>query len=376
MVCACVSQQPQSVGQCIKPTFNVAFPTYATAIPGSYPTKVVLPGGNWHIETTVPINKPESIGSSIVQRDNEIWTIISGNEGEFVLRYRIDTHQWTRYATINGKSILPQILVVTKNSSLWGVGLDYTKSGEVNNKIYPILSRFDDASDQFEFVNDSDGSLETFNSLRIPPMVVADNTGTLWMILNKGGNTPSGLYSYNPEIGKMVRHLQNIKLSGYGSLAVAPDGDVWILDSDLIQYHPTTGKYEDGFKSKQEWDIQNWNGDLYFDRLGKLWSGTDGWFDFSDPNTPVWYKIIPSPEFISNYTDGDDQFSWSRSSFDFQSSNGWYWFSSPGIGIVQLNAETGEWCRFTTEFSPVIEDSHQNIRIIISGKIYLYNTNQ
>jgi hypothetical protein len=106
----------------------VAFPTYATAIPGSYPTKVVLPGGNWHIETTVPITKPETIGSSIVQRDNEIWTIISGNEGEFVLRYRTDTHQWTRYNTINGKSILPQILIVTKNGSLWGVGLDYTES--------------------------------------------------------------------------------------------------------------------------------------------------------------------------------------------------------------------------------------------------------
>jgi hypothetical protein len=207
-------------------------------------------------------------------------------------------------------------------------------------------------------------------------MITGDHLGNLWMILADKFNALGSLYRFDPSIGKLSRHLKDIRLSGGASLAVASNNDVWIfdpfIDEKLIQYNPTTEIFRNDFINLSAWAIQNWNGDLYFDRSGKLWSGKDGWLDFTNPDLPVWYQIIPSPVFISDYYDGGNQYVWANPSHIYQSSNGWYWFSFPSIGIVRLNAETGDWCRFTNKYSQVVEDNQQNIRVVIEGKIYVY----
>jgi hypothetical protein len=377
LMSACVPNGVPSIGPCIKPSFTLAFPTHATAQPGALESrKRIFPSGDWRIDATIPGPIPDLIDSLVSRPSHEIWMTVSHNSsGRLVYRYRTDTHQWTSYDSIDGIPLVPDSLVVTSDNTLWGVAWTSQSLNGNPSGSHPILSRFDDGTDQFKFVDDPEAILQLFTAPSSPPIAVADGSGTLWMILAKGNNTPGGLYRYDPHEGILSRQLPEVELSGHGSLAIAPDQDVWIFDptteEKLIQYHVATGKYRADFINLSDWNIKNWSGGLYFDRSGKLWSGKDGWIDFTNPDFPVWYQIIPSPVFITDYSDGGNQYTWTEPYGSYQSSNGWYWFPSPENGIIQLNAETGEWCRFTTEYSPVVEDSQQNIRIVISGKIYL-----
>lgn len=377
LLTACGKINAVSIGPCIKPSLSVAFPTYATVQPGKNPEKV-LPGGDWQVEATIPNGVPNLIHSFTIRRNKEIWMSISNNVDGLVYKYRIDTHEWSSYSSIDGKPIVPEALVLSPDDTLWGVGLSGRKLNQVTSNIYPILSRYNEELDRFQFVKDPEEKVKIFSTPRYPPMVSVDHTGTIWMILNKGSRTPAGLYSYDPGNDELTSQLSNFDLSGHASLAIAPNNDVWIfdptIDPKLIRYHPYLGKYDDSFINLTDWNIKNWYGGvLYFDRLGKLWSGIDGWIDFTNPETPVWYEIIRSPVFITDYYDGGDQFVWAHPNNIYQSSNSWYWFSLPNNGIVRLDVSTNEWCRFTTEYSPVIEDNQKNIRIIVDGKIYMIN---
>jgi streptogramin lyase len=304
---------------------------------------------------------------------------LSVEKKSLVYRYRTDTHHWTSYASIEGVPIIPETLVVTPDGNLWGIGR-INNSQEIVSSTWPLISRFDEATDQFRFVYDEGKSLQTFYAHRSPPMVQSDNSGNLWLIINQGFTKPSSLYSFNPKTAELTQHLPEIKLSGYGSLAISANNDIWIFDPNLetkiIQFHPSTGAYRDNFLSHSDWHIENWNGDLYYDNSGKLWSGIDGWLDFTNPVVPVWHRIIPSAILISpDYYDVEDQSIWTHPSYIYQSSNGWYWFSFPNNGIMRLDTQTGSWCKFTTQYSPVVEDSQKNIRIVMEGKIYLLSLN-
>jgi hypothetical protein len=107
---ACEKSQSLLIGTCIKPSFNLAFPTYATAQPEAYPIKAILPGGDWQIETTIPGNIPDHINSLTIRHDNEIWMIVSRNseKRDTVYRYRTDTHQWTSFTAIENIATVPQ----------------------------------------------------------------------------------------------------------------------------------------------------------------------------------------------------------------------------------------------------------------------------
>jgi hypothetical protein len=370
LLSGCARLNTYSVGPCIKPKFKFAFPANSTTPPGSYPVKKILPIGNWHIEAVLPVPTNEYIHTLISRNDDEIWMITS----QIVYRYNTNTHQWHSYTSINDVSAYPEALLLAPDNTLWGIGRLFSSSEPLSDK-WPFLSRYNEFTDQFEFVKDQEGIIQSIESHRIPPSAQFDSSGILWMIVGTDVMGLDSLYSFNPATNRLTKHLPSIKFSGRASLAIAPDQKIWILDPDLdaslTKYDPITGKYNNTFVNNLTWDVHNWSGILYFDRVGKLWSGTDGWIDFSDPNEPVWYRIIPSPVFISDYFDDEDQFVWTHPSDVYQSSNGWYWFNFPGNGIVQLNDKTNEWCRFTTEHSPVVEYKQQNLRIVIGGKIYV-----
>jgi len=142
----------QSIGHCIDPSFKLAFPTYATAQPNSSPVTEVLPGGDWRIETAVPNGDVSSISSFVIRGKNELWLTISQNVNVAVYRYRIDTHEWTRFISTSNEPVVPQGLIVSSDGTLWGVGwVDY-KLGQTHNNSYPILSQFDDVAEQFQFI--------------------------------------------------------------------------------------------------------------------------------------------------------------------------------------------------------------------------------
>ena len=351
-----------SIGPCTEPNFKLAYPVDATAIPGAYPKKQILPSGNWKIEATIPGSVPIHVNSLIMRDNNEVWVVVE-QDLVGVYRYRIDKHQWTSYATENATTI-PHFLISGPHNALWGA---------VSTQ-HISLMRYNEQLDQFQAIKDSEGLLSTLSSPRTPPIIQVDALGNLWMILQKK-NEYAGLYRFEPRTEKLERRLPNVGLSPYSSLTISPDGKIWVFDpyleSGLIKYDPMLDKAENIYS--KDWDIQDWVGDLYFDRSGNLWSGVDGWLDLS--SLPyVWHKILPSPVFITDYFDGEDQFRLAYPSDFYQSKNDWYWFSFPEIGIVRLDPQTATWCRFTTAYSPVVEDEQGNIRIIADNKIYLYKT--
>lgn len=375
LLSSCGSFRSLSIGPCIEPSFKLAFPTYATAQPGISPIKKVLPSGSWRIEANLPESTSSDHVLNLVMRgDNEIWMIISQNSEvrNLVYRYRTDTHEWTSFTKIEGADVVQEGLLVTNNGDLWGIGRDYS-----TNNSWPILSRYDDLTDQFRFIEDTKKELNSLNASTSPPVAQFDQKGVLWMLLSQGENSQEELYSFDPATSILKSHLDGFQFSGGGSLAIAPNGDIWIfdplLDKRLVQYHPATETFRDNFiATRYFWNILSWRGDLFSDQSGRIWVGNEGWIDVNNPSDPVWYTVLTSPAFISDYYDGENQFILTTPSALLKSSNGWHWFSSPENGIVQLNTETSEWCRFTTEYSPVIEDNQKNLRIIVDGKIYLY----
>jgi hypothetical protein len=380
LLCGCGGPRSPSIGLCFEPSYNLTSSPYTIVRPGAsigaYTRGWVLPAGDWKIDSIIPVTAPDRVDNLVTRRGNEVWMIVEKDDETWVYRYRTDTHQWTAYTSIDKQPVVPDELIVAPDGTLWGIDWINQKWHLVDYGAFPMLSRYDDAADEFRFVKVPDGILRTFSSPRFPPMVQIDKSGTLWMILNKGANSPGGLYSYDPGNEKMTHHLPDTDLSGWGSLAIAPNQDVWIFDPTigvkLIDYHPSTGQYNNTFMNLTDRNIKNWSGDLFFDRTGKLWSGIDGWIDFSNPNDPVINSS--SLPFSTMFSDGDGDWTWGRPSAMFQSSNGWYWFSFIDAGTVRLDARTGQWCKFTSAFSFVIEDPQGNIRIVADGKLYVLKT--
>jgi hypothetical protein len=377
-LCGCGKSQTPSVGSCTKPTFTYAFQTYATAVIGTDSPKPLLPAGDWHIEATIPGTMPIVVESLLVRNKAEIWMNVSQRNtpaGSSVYRYRTDTHEWTSFTKIEGVDAVQESLLVSNNGDLWGIGRDYS-----SKNAWPILSRYDDSAGQFRFIEDTKRELNSLNGSTSPPVAQFDQKGVLWMLLSQGKNSWEELYSFDPATSILKSHLDGFQFSGGGSLAIAPNGDIRIfdplLDKRLIQYHPADETFRDDFiDTRYFWNVLSWRGDLFSDQSGKIWMGNEGWIDVSNPTDPVWYTVLTSPVFISDYYDGENQFILTTPSALLKSSNGWYWFSSPELGIVKLDAKTGEWCRFTTFYSPVVEDQDQNLWIVAGDKLYRLGLN-
>jgi hypothetical protein len=293
----------------------------------------------------------------------------------------LDIEEWQAYATVEGVNAVPDELFLAHDGSLWGFGLDplgnTTKElKEFHTKDYPLLSRYNEAADQFEFVRDRNGILN-WQMAHTPLEMEEDQNNLFWMILKEGNR--SVLYSFDP--GTLQAQLRLALQSSIDNLAVAPDGSIWLTyNSQLIRYDPITGE-------TYPYQEQIWPDDLeevdpigfqalYFDRQGRLWIEDRGWLDFSQPDQPVWHKIERSSVFIDLYDaslayESPPKFSrvWMRPWGAYQSSNGLLWFQST-VGMVRFDPEKDEWCHFTTEFGPIAEDSDHNLWLAADGYLY------
>jgi hypothetical protein len=166
---------------------------------------------------------------------------------------------------------------------------------------------------------------------------------------------------------------------GSTEVVIGRDGSVWFLDhtdDQLIQYIPSsqeahtykfpsvadTGKLPNNFDRASH---------IYMDRSERLWVANYGWLEFSNSNSPIWYRVVESPVLITDRGLPASQYTMSYQVSTYQSSNGWYWFTG-GAGIVRLDLERGSWCLITTEDSEVIEDNDHNLWIAVFGHLYKY----
>jgi streptogramin lyase len=375
LVSACGRAQIDSDSECIPPPVNLAFPVGATEVPGAEPEEI-FPTDSWKAVADLP-----DLGSaqSLVARDpNEIWL----TTGYDAWLYRTDTGEWTSYTTIDGLEVRPGGFCLAQNGTLWG--LDFKT--EALGLETPRWSRYNEVSGQFEFVRDQQGILSGFHLYS--QECNEDQNGVFWVIAqDRYEHNHTALVSFDPSSLLATRHLLAPSGSYYADLAIGPDGVIWIADGagQLIRYDPTTGEaspYEEYYVDEQrflddpylsrEALSDGFFNNLYFDRSNRLWIQDRGWLDFSTPDRPVWHQIVQSAVFIDSGGVPDNQYRWLRPYRTYQSSNGLFWFSAPA-GMVRLDPESGEWCRFTTDHSPIAEDEDHNLWMAVFSKLYKYD---
>ncbi len=349
--------------------------------------KEIPPSGSWQVESSLP--QTGYINSLVTHSSNEIWIIIDDD----LFKYNINSRQWQKVLLPGNFTDSPISLYAANDGTLWGIDLSRFNKLK-NDKELPLLMRFNETTNNFEFVKDVDGILNSGMDVGtiIEPSI--NENGELWMILVEEIDQEYLYYllSFNPKNKKVVKHLtaqakvQNSVSdeSRFNDLAILPDGLVWISDygkGQLIYYDPSTGEsniykgYSGALDDISNEDLHHVN-NLYVDRIGRLWVDDRGFLDFSNPKDPMWHKIVRSPIFIGDARSPENQYGWSRPDLMYQSTDGIYWFSDAGNGMINLDPTTGEWCKFTTGSSPIAEDNQGNLWIAVFGKLYKYKLTQ
>jgi streptogramin lyase len=331
---------------------------------------------------------PESLGGyipGVVTRSEEVW-IDAGFDTKKVFRYHTDSRRWQTYNSIDGIAAMPEALFVSRDGTLWGIGVD-TFGPEFAPRL-PLLSRYDEKNDRFEFIIDVDGILVGIGLLRNLLPISEDQTGLLWFFGSRYGDDglgddSVGLYSFDPATLKAEKRISLPRGYPYTGPVAGPDGMIWYYNGSgergkLFTYSPITREVQPyyGIPSFERIGSPI---SLFFDQDGRLWADNKGWLYFADPENPIWYEIIPSTAFLTDQgAFRTDDVEGPRSRYGFtppihisQSSNGWMWFTTLD-GTIRLDLENEEWCLFTTGSSPVVEDDEGNVWISVFDKLYKY----
>jgi streptogramin lyase len=360
--------------ECIPPLFDVAFPVMMQT-PGAVTPRQIPPQGNWQSQDALPFPQDELSYLGSRPKQHELWFMIP--KSHKVYRYFIDKKQWKSYEKIGTELTVPDRLFVASDGTVWGAGIQVTDNIDYKQP-RPLFSRFNDATDQFEFVPDNSEFLQ-IPQIRLVSNIVEDQSGLLWFFIE--GESKQILYSFDVKTQQAQQHY-SMGTGGHNALGIGPDGSVWFMDvftNQLIQYEPlsqetriyqgTPGPADTLDPGELAFDLAGANY-IYFDRSGRLWLANFGWLDFSNNNSPVWNRVIESPVFISEGRHPAIEYGYSYQSSMYQSSNGWYWFK--GAGIVRLDLEQGSWCLMTTDSSDVVEDNDHNLWIAVFGHLYKY----
>ena len=360
---------------CIPPLFDIAFPVVTPQAINSITTpRQVPPQGKWKIQGTLPFPQDELNAVYIRPQQKELWFTTQYK----IYRYFIDQKQWKSYQVDDLNLILRDILFIADDGTVWGVKTRSSGTSHLGDSI-PILIRYNDLTDRFEDVQDASGFLQAPH-VRMISNIAEDQSGLLWFFVDAGKNT---LVSFDTKTGRSQQHYYFKIAGGNPNVVIGPDGSVWFQDfanNELVQYKPATNEtriFKGTLDSANALDPSEYPFDLteanyiYFDHSERLWVANQGWLEFSSNGFPVWNQVVVSPVFVTDNGLLQSQYIISLPYSAYQSSNGWYWFTS-GAGIVRLELEKGSWCLMTTGTSDVVEDNDHNLWIAVFGHLYKY----
>ncbi len=361
---ACFDHESISKSNCIEPPVKLAYPVRVTQT--SFDQVIdVLPPYPWREISQLP---QKGYITSMVIKKMDIWI----STDEKILRYDINKMKWSEYDNVDGMPTIPQTLYVSKAGILWGFVPTIIRNPNTNS----YFSRYNEITDSFEFIYDKEKLFMNFFQSANPKDIVEDPDGLLWFM--EGGIKKNiVLFSFDPK-SYSIKGYDLSPDSGFASLIYAPDNKIWLSkfeNGDIIQFDPKTGKKSSylghvyNLPDEYPFEGQNALENFYLDHEGRLWIGDRGWYEFSGSNQPVFHRIIRSPVFISNNVHPENAYAWFRPDTVFESNDGMFWFESYG-GMVSLDPEKAEWCKFTNASGPMVEDEEHNIWLAVDGKLY------
>jgi len=358
-------------------------------------TQNILPLSPWQIEALLPqLPENESLQNadiSAIRSLNgqiEIWihvskvvtrvlpplpTVQSEAIEEFWV-YQPQSKQWRVIpANLEDTDIFVTNLFVKNDGTLWGQNVRKAKAGDYSEKNIPLLSVFDEQSQQFEYAN---GVVEIPHmqdeNLFQWPYIFLDASEEFLIFVGD-----DGIYQYNTD-----DHASE-KLADLTSLTIrdatdAPDGSIYfynyvysnfLVDGMLYQFFPENGSIVPVEMPDESWPIFS---GLLVDQNSNLWLGSIG-YRGSDG---AWHLIYPN---LDAYLEHQGEYFWSPVKLFMESSDGRLWFQKwldTNIifeGMAWYDPQTGEGCMFTNQVSNIMEDANHNLWLVAAGKLFKYS---
>ena len=355
LFCLSHSQKDTSSNSCIPPIENLAIPREEvrylkkdeSIIPIGWSRIIELPN------TTGP-EKNTLCLSLMVHRGNfdQIWFF--GNQSISI--FHINNNTWEDGPIIPFSGVNPKV-ALSMNGIIW------YSSNDVKDPF--LFYYYDEQSNQFIPKIKKENN---WNHIQIVDME-ANQDGILWFLILDINKNAISLNSFDPNSSEIKKIISDVE---YSNLVIADDNSLFLMNStnELIHYFPDVKKIE-LFTLPDDNNSSGSLTSIYLDSLNHLWVSDRGWFDFSKPDSTIWYSIIRSPIFI-DYLEPQGLFVWSRPQINFESSNHYLWFSS-SRGTAWLDPDSGKWCLFTTYPSLIMEDSSNNLWILIEKTLYKYH---
>ena len=354
--------------------FDPLLPTAPWELEVAFPDELM---GNYHIGGL----GIEVMFTRSVNQNLEIWLArpmrYLKEDIKSILIYRPEIKKWQYVADIvKGTDIFISKIYLTSDGTVWGLN---TWGGDNTNPHRgPVLSKFNEQTQEFEFAT---GVLEipfTYDQQFVNLEVILDPQDVFWFLLAN-----DGIYRYEPTIQKTTKqvNLQDID-AALATLSI--DGSIYFEDLTykkliladpmfsidegmLHQFIPGTGELIQLDIPDEPWP----QGKMYVTRTGQLWVGANGYRDIANGS---WHLLHPDPDTYF------DMGFWAYSpSIMLESSNGLLWFNKYtdyDNGTAWYNPGTGEGCMFTNIRTNIVEDSQQQLWMFADGKLYRYSLEQ
>lgn len=370
------------------------FEEFAYVLPDTYSREPLLPTEPWEIESIIPSEFIEDfpfprLGYEVmVARTSnghpEIWLTrpskASRETIKNILIYRPKSREWQSISdTIAGTYVFISEVFTTNDGTIWGIN---NWEGNITNPDKgPVLSKFNEQTQQFEFVS---GILEipfTRDQQFINIDFVVGKSGKIWIFVQD-----DGIYSYDPTSQITNKHasLENIFVN---APVLSANGSFYFIDQHyskmvsgippfriseemIFQFIPDTGEVISLEIPDEPWPMAF---GMFVTESKHLWLGAVGFIDLNDDN---WHLVHPEP---SRYFDNVGQDAWASPKLALESSNGLLWFNKySGIyeGSAWYDPETGEGCMFTNIPANIIEDDQHQLWMFANGKLYRYSLNE
>ena len=393
LIGSCTSRAGKQVYpmKCVKP-----FQEFAYSGPNlNRGLKTILPPPPWTIEASLPLLEEKGFfalsvdveTARLINQHQEIWLQVNllpiesgiSAKNAFLVYYPASKAWKYISADIGNTALFVGDLFVTSNGDLWGVTEWDTVHGQSSLEKVPVLTKFNETTQQFEFAS---GILEipwklfSYNSFPWPE-VVLDEEDIFWLFVKS-----DGIYRYDPVTQRTERRASLLGLD-VTDVALSPDGSIYfqvfrqeiyskesffrLIDGMLFRFLPTTSEIIPLDIPDQPWPIP---GKILATHDGKLWLGAIG---YREPNG-AWRLLHPDPQ---EYFKHAGDIYWATPFLILESSDGilWYRKSTDDVradGTAWYDPRTGKGCMFTNIDANIVEDSEQRLWMVADGKLFKY----
>lgn len=351
--------------ECIKNQNTFAFPWVVSG--GTNKEETPPPSAIW--EEIVNFNQTATDFIQILEFNEALW--INGQE---LIRFPIKNGDVNTFA--NTSQFKPSYLFIF-NDHLWSVGRQFINSNEPGHL---SINQYDQLSEVFNEVINIEEILGE-NNLGLGKALFSDDKVFLkienkqrnWKLVAIDLRTTSLILDYSPN-GSM------------SNLTRKPDGSFWFIDENmegrnsLMVYSSITGDVKEYEPSKSFSEtygnllfeqMEDMPTTLFFDQNNRLWLDSKGFLDMNNLEFPIWHEIFTGPEFLAENILPEKRYSWSKIFSITETDGEIYWFNTTG-GVVKLDFDTGEWCKFTTARGNVLEDERGDLWLLANGVLYKY----